>query len=258
MLGSFRRHGLTEAECQTEGFFMFVAGSETTASALRIILFYLIATPVAYNRLKKEMRTAIQRGRVSNPITAAEAKELQYLQAVLYEGMRIRPVATATFGKEVPPGGDIINGYFVPGGTTIGPNLPSLMRSKVLFGEDAEIFRPERFLETDEGRRTEMQRNVELVFGYGRWMCAGKVVAWLELNKAIFEVSLKLTIITASCLLGPTSAHISCVKVLRHFDFQIYDPKAGIKSLSHGAWVDKDIFVTATASDVMEEASSSG
>ncbi|KAI0505181.1 cytochrome P450 [Xylaria bambusicola] len=233
MLGSFRRHGLTEAECQTEGFFMFVAGSETTASALRMILFHLIATPVAYNRLKKEMMTAIERGRVSNPITAAEAKELQYLQAVLYEGLRIRPVATATFGKEVPPGGDSINGYFVPGGTTVGPNLPSLMRSKVLFGEDADLFRPERFLEADEVTRTEMQRNVDLVFGYGRWMCAGKIVAWLELNKTIFEV-------------------------LRHFDFQIYDPKIGIKSWSHGAWVDKDILVIATESDIMKDFSSSG
>ncbi len=81
--GSFRRHGLTEAECQTEALFMFVAGSETTASALRIILFYLIATPVAYQRLKTEMKTAIKSGRVSSPITAAEAKELQYLQVRL-------------------------------------------------------------------------------------------------------------------------------------------------------------------------------
>ncbi|KAI3329952.1 cytochrome P450 [Ustulina deusta] len=225
ILGSFRRHGLTEAECQTEALFMFVAGSETTASALRIILFYLIATPVAYQRLKTEMKTAIKSGRVSSPITAAEAKELQYLQATLYEGMRIRPVATGTFGKEVPPEGDVINGYFVPGGTTIGPNLSSLMRSKALFGEDADIFRPERFLEADQTTRAEMQRNVELVFGYGRWMCAGKSIAWLELNKTLFEV-------------------------IRYFDFQIFNPKAGIKSFSHGAWVDKDILVIVTESDI--------
>lgn len=81
--GSFRRHGLTEEECQTEAFFMFVAGSETTASALRIILLYLIATPTAYHRLKMEARNAIKHGRVSSPITAAEGRELQYLQVSL-------------------------------------------------------------------------------------------------------------------------------------------------------------------------------
>ncbi|KAI0977265.1 cytochrome P450 [Xylaria arbuscula] len=225
MLGSFRRHGLTEAECQTEALFMFVAGSETTSSALRIMLLYLIATPVAYQKLKSEIKTAVKSGRVSNPITAAEAKELQYLQATIYEALRIRPVATATFGKEVPPTGDIINGYFVPGGTTVGPNLSSLMKSKSLFGEDADVFRPERFIEVNQSTRAEMQRNVELVFGYGRWLCAGKAIAWLELNKALFEV-------------------------IRHFDFQIFDPKAGIKCFSHGAWIDSDIFVAATESDI--------
>ncbi|KAI1180234.1 cytochrome P450 [Nemania sp. FL0916] len=226
VLGSFRRHGITEEECQTEALFMFVAGSETTASAIRITLFYLIATPSAYQRLKAEMKAAIKTGKASNPITGAEARELPYLQAVLYEGLRIRPPATATFGKEVPPEGDTIHGHFIPGGTSVGPNLPSLMRSKALFGEDADIFRPERFLEVDEETRTEMQRNIELVFGYGRWMCAGKVIAWLELNKTLFEI-------------------------IRNFDLQIYNPRAGIKSFSHGSWSDRDIFVAVSESDIL-------
>ncbi|KAI1822452.1 cytochrome P450 [Xylaria intraflava] len=224
ILGSFRRRGLTEAECQAEALFMFIAGTETVSSALRTTLFHLIGTPVAYQRLKAEIKTAVENRTVSSPITAAEAKTLPYLQAVLYEGLRIRPAATATFAKEVPPGGDTIHGYFVPAGTSVGPNLPCMMRSKELFGEDADIFRPERFLEADPDTRTEMQRNVDLVFGYGRWMCAGKTVAWLELNKMIFEV-------------------------VREFDFQIFDPKEGIKSWSHGAWVDKDIFVVAREAD---------
>jgi cytochrome P450 len=90
----------------------------------------------------------------------------------------------------VPPEGDTIHGYFLPGGTTVAMNLSALMRSKKIFGEDADIFRPERFLEVDQETREEMQRTVELVFGYGRWMCAGKVIAWLELNKTLFEVCL--------------------------------------------------------------------
>ncbi|KAI0546034.1 cytochrome P450 [Xylaria curta] len=228
MLGSFRRHGLTETECQTEAFFMFVAGSETTSSTLTAILFYLIATPTVYQRFKNEVKAAVESGKVSNPITAAEARALPYLQAVLYEGMRIRPSATASFLKEVPPEGDTIHGYFVPGGTAVGPNLSSMMRSKALFGEDADIFRPERFLEVDATTCAEMKRNVELVFGYGRWMCAGKAIAFMELNKTIFEL-------------------------IRQFDFQLFDPKAGVYSCSHGAWVDKNFFIAATESDMFTE-----
>jgi cytochrome P450 len=65
-----------------------------------------------------------------------------------------------------------------------------MLRSKTLFGEDTELFRPERFLEVDEATRIEMQRNIELSFGYGRWLCAGRHIAWLELYKIYFEVCL--------------------------------------------------------------------
>jgi cytochrome P450 len=80
---SFRRHGLSEVDCQTEALFMFIAGSETTASVMRITLFYLIATPAVYQKLKAEMKAAIESGRVSSPITAAEAKQLPYLQVCI-------------------------------------------------------------------------------------------------------------------------------------------------------------------------------
>lgn len=52
------------------------------------------------------------------------------------------------------------------------------------------MFRPERFMEAErEGHRIEMEKQVELAFGYGRWMCAGKPVAMMELSKVFFEVS---------------------------------------------------------------------
>ncbi|KAI0390582.1 cytochrome P450 [Xylariaceae sp. FL0594] len=225
IMTSFRRHGITQEECQTEALFMFVAGSETTATAMRIVLYYLTSTPRAYHALKKEIRQAIVDGRASSPITDREARGLPYLQAVIYEGMRIRPVATGTFGKVVPPGGDTINGYWVPGGTSVGPNQPSVMRSKALWGPDADLFRPERFIEVDEVRRAEMQRIVDVNFGYGRWMCAGKAIALLELNKAIFEL-------------------------LREFDFQVLDPKSGFKGRSHGSWIDHGMYVGVMNTDM--------
>jgi cytochrome P450 len=90
----------------------------------------------------------------------------------------------------VPPEGDTIHGYYVPGGTVIATNLSSLFKNKARFGEDTEVFRPERFLEVDEATCTEMKRNIDLSFGNGRWLCAGKTIAWLEINKIYFEVCL--------------------------------------------------------------------
>jgi cytochrome P450 len=99
------------------------------------------------------------------------------------------PPTVVLANKVVPPEGDTLAGHFVPGGTKIGVNAATVMQHKETFGEDTNVFRPERFVEADPETRLEMERTTELVFGFGRWMCAGKNVAFLELNKVLVEVS---------------------------------------------------------------------
>jgi cytochrome P450 len=77
---SFKAHGLPEGDAQSETLFMFIAGSDTTASAIRVTMFYLMSSPRVYQKLKKEIRSAIQEGCASSPITAAQARDLPYLQ----------------------------------------------------------------------------------------------------------------------------------------------------------------------------------
>lgn len=105
----------------------------------------------------------------------------------------MRPGATAPFPKVVPPQGETVHGVFIPGGTLLGSNIPAVLRDVDIFGPDADIFRPERWLEVDEHKFVEMHTAVELMFGSGRWMCAGKPIAYLELFKTFFEVSLTFT-----------------------------------------------------------------
>lgn len=182
-------HGLTQEQCESEALFMVVAGSETTASVIRVTVLHIMSAPLVYNRLKQEIKEALNDGRVTHqPIRIEEAKRLPYLQAVIYEGMRMRSPAPGLYPKAVPAGGDTLCGKFVPEGVAIGMNTSAMLASTKLFGEDANVFRPERFLEVDEAKKAEMQRNVELIFGTGRWMCAGKPVAHMELNKIFFEV----------------------------------------------------------------------
>ena len=109
-------------------------------------------------------------------------------QAVIWEGFRLRTPFTYGHYKLVPPEGDIINGIFIPGGTAIGHNTLAMARKESIFGKDVDIFRPERFLECSEAQKIEMERTLDMAFGGGRWMCAGKVVALMELNKVFFEV----------------------------------------------------------------------
>lgn len=104
------------------------------------------------------------------------------------------PPAITGFPKKVPAGGDTICGKFVPEGTDIFVNLWSMLHNKEVFGPDADVFRPERFLECSDEKKLELMRKIDLAFGHGRWQCPGKTLAWLELNKIFVEVSLLITI----------------------------------------------------------------
>lgn len=102
----------------------------------------------------------------------------------------MRPPVLGLLPKVVPAGGDTLGGQWVPGGTNICSNTGALLRSRSLFGSDADVFRPERFTELeDTPRRRDMERNVEFAFGSGQWQCVGKRIAFMKLRKTVFEVS---------------------------------------------------------------------
>lgn len=57
-----------------------MAGSDTTSSATRLTLLYLMTCPRVYYKLKGVIAEAIREGKVSNPISQAEARKIPYLQ----------------------------------------------------------------------------------------------------------------------------------------------------------------------------------
>ena len=192
MLGSFIRHGLTQEEASGEALLQVMAGSDTSATTIRIVLLNLLTIPRAYQRLQKEIDDAIAAAKISSPIKNSEGKDLVYLQAVIKEALRMNPPASGPFFKQVPPGGDVIHGIFVPAGTQIGSSAFSIHHSKTIFGEDADVFRPERWLEeTDQARLAKMTSTVDLVFHYGKYQCLGRPVALMEFNKIFVEVRIR-------------------------------------------------------------------
>jgi cytochrome P450 len=185
MLGSFLRHGLTQEDAETEVMVQILAGSDTTAGAIRATMLHILTNPPVLARLLAEIKSAD----ISDPIQDSEARKMPYLQAVIKEGLRIHPPVTGLQSKFVPPGGDVLNGYYVPGGTRIGSCAWGVFLDEGVWGPDARVFRPERFLEgtPEQIRRKEM--DVDGVFGYGRSSCLGKSVAQIELNKVFVQVS---------------------------------------------------------------------
>ncbi|KAL2134966.1 hypothetical protein VTI74DRAFT_10193 [Chaetomium olivicolor] len=140
--GFFVCHGLTQKQCESEAVFHIVAGTDTTAAAIRTTLLYLMTTPLVYRQLQAEIDEGIKAGRILRP-------------AVILQGFRLHAPLCGFMFKVAPPGGDTIENKHVPGGTLIMQNFWS------------------RWLDLPHEEKAEMRRMAELVFGYGRWGLRG-------------------------------------------------------------------------------------
>jgi cytochrome P450 len=104
-----------------------------------------------YSKLLAEIDAAFDSGRVSRPVQYSEAvTQLPYFQACLKEAMRVRPAVGLNITRHVPPGGAEIDGQWYPGGTRCALNGWVLHRDKAVFGQDADIYRPERWTDDEE------------------------------------------------------------------------------------------------------------
>jgi cytochrome P450 len=191
MLGSFVSQGLPYDNAWLETFGQIGAGTDTTATAIRMTMFYLMTNPDAYRKLQAEVDAAVKDGRItSSPISDAEAKRLPYLQAVIKEGLRIWPPVSGLMPK-ICDTEQVVCGKTIPPGTNVCWAAMAVLRNKEIFGQDAEYFRPDRWVEeTDEDKLKAMEQVQMLCFGTSsRWECLGKAIALIELNKVFVEVS---------------------------------------------------------------------
>jgi cytochrome P450 len=90
-----------------------LAGSETTATALSAITYYLLKTPLVMQQLQGEIRQAFKS---YDAIDAQATLRLRYLRAVILEGLRIYPPLPLGLPRVVPEGGDVVDGHMLPGG----------------------------------------------------------------------------------------------------------------------------------------------
>jgi cytochrome P450 len=60
--------------------------------------------------------------------------------------------------RYVPPEGAVICGTHLPAGTIVSMSAPTIHMDKRIFGEDAERFRPERWLEATSEELKNMDR----------------------------------------------------------------------------------------------------
>ncbi|KAL9088007.1 MAG: hypothetical protein Q9165_006348 [Trypethelium subeluteriae] len=157
------------------------AGSDSTASTMQSFFHLILSHPPVYTRVVAEIIEAQNAGKLSAMVQYQEAQDLPYFQACLKEAMRIRPAVGLNIERVAPPQGTEVGGTSYPGGTTCAVNGWVLHRDKARFGQDAESYRPERWL---EDRAKDMERHL-FQFGGGSHLCIGRNLALLEINKLL-------------------------------------------------------------------------
>lgn len=133
-----------------------IAGSDTTAISLSAILYHLLRNPATLARLRQEIDDFTAQNRCSARVTFKESQAMPYLQAVMKEAIRLHSATGLPLWREVPAGGAEISGYRFPEGSVVGVNTWVAHYDEGVF-PDARSFRPERWIEAENGDPARLQ-----------------------------------------------------------------------------------------------------
>ncbi|KKK15075.1 hypothetical protein AOCH_003943 [Aspergillus ochraceoroseus] len=176
--------GMNQNEIESNGAILILAGSETTASLLCGLTFYILKNERTYKRLVDEIRGSFQS---EEEINVASASALPYLHAVVAESLRMYPPVPGIITRIVPDGGSIIDDKFVPGGTVVSMAFFSAFHSKDNFAEP-DSFIPERWLDGIDPKFAFDNRDVMQPFSIGPRNCLGRNLAYAEMGLIVTKL----------------------------------------------------------------------
>jgi cytochrome P450 len=154
---------MSDRELRDELMTLLVAGHETTATGLSWAIELLARHPEELSKLEDSVA----------------AGEDEYLDAVIKETLRLRPVIALVLRKLVEP--MEIGGRLLPAGVSVAPSIYLVHRNPKIYPEP-ERFRPERFIEQPAGTYT------WIPFGGGVRRCLGGAFAEFEMSVVLREL----------------------------------------------------------------------
>jgi len=153
---------LSDEELLDQIITLLLAGHETTTTGLAWAFERLVRHPAVLQRLESELGKG----------------EDDYLDAVVNETLRVRPVIDGVWRKLTAPAA--VGGYHLPAGTLVFPAITLVQTSEAF--PDADEFRPDRFLDGSPPPYT------FIPFGGGPRRCIGASFAIMEMKTVLSTV----------------------------------------------------------------------
>nr|XP_027189547.1 cytochrome P450 704C1-like isoform X2 [Cicer arietinum] len=163
-----------------------IAGKDTTAITLSWFLYQLCKNPHVQEKIAQEIReaTKVENGstiaELAARVTEESMEKMQYLHAALTETLRLHPALPVEskycFSDDKWP-----DGFSVRKGDLVSFQPYVMGRMKFLWGEDAEKFRPERWI--DENGKFQKESPFKFTaFQAGPRICLGKEFAYRQMK----------------------------------------------------------------------------
>lgn len=163
-----------------------IAGKDTTAATLSWFMYMLCKYPEVQEKAAKEVREATNTKGISSctefvsSVTDEAIEKMNYLHATLTETLRLYPAvpvdAKICFSNDTLP-----DGYSVKKGDMVAYQPYAMGRMKFIWGDDAEEFTPERWL--DENGIFQPESPFKFTaFQAGPRICLGKEFAYRQMK----------------------------------------------------------------------------
>lgn len=165
-----------------ECFNLMMAGPGSTAAALTAVLYRLGSNHGRYWQDRIRADTSVE-----DSVSVSTSSPV--LVAVIKESMRLHAPFPTAFPRSIAAGAQTILPDLptpLPIGTLVSSNTYILGHSKEIWGDDAESWKPQRWLGAEDVRK-ELD-NKFVVFSKGPRGCIGREIAMLVIAKAVLGV----------------------------------------------------------------------
>lgn len=157
-----------------------IEGRDTTAQALTWAFYLLMSQPEATSKVLQE--ASRYTSKISEPM---RLQEYPYALAVFYEALRLYPPVPFEL-KQAEASTTLPDGTFLPSSSVVLWCTWAMNRSKLIWGPDSEVFRPDRWIE--DGIIVAKTAFEFPVFNGGPRTCLGKKMAELMAVKVILTL----------------------------------------------------------------------
>ncbi|XP_013177779.1 PREDICTED: cytochrome P450 4V2-like [Papilio xuthus] len=191
---------LSELEVREECLVLVLAGSDTSAVGASFTACLLSHYPHVQDKVYDELYAVFKDSQ--RPVEAADLPKLKYLEAVIKESMRLYPPA-AVIARKLDKDIVLPSGVTLVEGSGALINIWAMHRNPRYWGQDAELFLPDRFLPatpaSPDSNSPPQRHAAYMPFSYGPRNCIGYQYGMMSMKTALAAVVRRYRLLPAAC-----------------------------------------------------------